>query len=56
MSVKAIKIMQKKLGLPDADYRALLMSEAGVTSSTQLDPDGDKKVMNALPSRALPIE
>ena len=48
MSVKAIKIMQKKLGLPDADYRALLMSEAGVTSSTQLDPDGDKKVMNAL--------
>ena len=48
MSVKAIKIMQKKLGLPDADYRALLMSEAGVTSSTQLDPDGDKKVMNVL--------
>lgn len=48
MSVKAIKIMQRKLGLPDADYRALLMCEAGVTSSTQLDPDGDKKVMNAL--------
>ena len=48
MSIKAIHTIKGKLGLSDADYRALLMREAGVSSSRDLTPDGDKAVMSAL--------
>ena len=48
MSIKAIHTLKGKLGLSDADYRALLMREAGVSSSKDLTPDGDKAVMAAL--------
>ena len=48
MSIKAIHTIKGKLGLSDADYRALLMREAGVSSSRDLTPEGDKAVMSAL--------
>ncbi len=48
MSIKAIHTLKGKLHLSDADYRALLMREAGVSSSRQLTPEGDKAVMAAL--------
>lgn len=48
MSIKAIHTLKGKLHLSDADYRALLMREAGVSSSLDLTPDGDKAVMAAL--------
>ena len=48
MSIKAIHTLKGKLHLSDADYRALLMREAGVSSSRDLTPEGDKAVMSAL--------
>lgn len=48
MSIKAIHTLKGKLGMSDADYRALLMREAGVSSSRDLTPEGDKAVMAAL--------
>ena len=48
MSIKAIHTLKGKLGMTDADYRALLMREAGVSSSRDLTPEGDKAVMAAL--------
>ena len=48
MSIKAIHTIKGKLGMSDADYRALLMREAGVSSSRDLTPEGDKAVMAAL--------
>lgn len=48
MSVAAIHIQKKKLGLSDARYRALLMEVAGVSSSRDLSPEADRKVYQAL--------
>ncbi len=48
MSIKAIHTIKTKLHLSDADYRALLIREAGVSSSRDLTPEGDKAVMAAL--------
>jgi len=48
MSIAAIKIAQKQLGLSDAEYRAILRDVAGVSSATQLDADGDRAVMRRL--------
>ena len=48
MSIKAIHTLKGKLGLSDADYRALLMRQAGVSSSKDLSPEGDRAVMAAL--------
>ena len=48
MSIKAIHTLKGKLGMSDAEYRALLMREAGVSSSRDLTPEGDKAVMAAL--------
>lgn len=48
MSIAAIKIAQKQLGLSDAEYRAILHDVAGVSSATQLDADGDRAVMRRL--------
>jgi len=48
MSIAAIKIAQKELGLSDAEYRAILRDAAGVASATQLDADGDRAVMRRL--------
>ena len=50
MSIKAIHTLKTKLRLSDADYRALLQREAGVASSRDLTPEGDKAVMTALRS------
>jgi len=50
MSIKAIHTLKGKLGMSDADYRDLLMREAGVSSSRDLTPEGDKAVMAALRS------
>ena len=48
MSIKAIHTLKTKLHLSDADYRALLQRTAGVSSSKDLTPEGDKAVMSAL--------
>ena len=48
MSIKAIHTLKGKLRLSDSDYRALLQREAGVSSSRDLTPEGDKAVMAAL--------
>ena len=48
MSIKAIHTIKSKLHLSDADYRALLQREVGVSSSRDLTPEGDKAVMAAL--------
>lgn len=48
MSIAAIKILQKQLGLSDVEYRAILRDVAGVDSATQLDQDGDRTVMRKL--------
>lgn len=48
MSLAAIHILKKELGLSDADYRAILRDEAGVASAAQLGPDGDRAVMRRL--------
>lgn len=48
MSIAAIKIAQKQLGLSDDEYRAILHDVAGVSSATQLDADGDRAVMRRL--------
>lgn len=50
MSLARIHILQKKLGLSDAEYRAILREVAGVSSAKQLDEDGDRAVMNRLDS------
>ena len=50
MSIKAIHTLKGKLHLSDAEYRALLMREAGVSSSSDLTAEGDKAVMAALRS------
>lgn len=48
MSIKAIHTLKSKLHMSDADYRALLMRAAGVSSSRDLSPEGDRSVMAAL--------
>ena len=48
MSVAAIKILQKELGLTDAEYRAILREVAGVDSAKHLDAAGDRAVMARL--------
>lgn len=50
MSIKSIHTLKTKLRLSDADYRALLQREAGVSSSRDLTAEGDKSVMTALRS------
>lgn len=48
MSIAAIQIQRKKLGLSDARYRTVLANVAGVRSSRDLTPAGDKAVYAAL--------
>lgn len=48
MSIRAIHTIKSKLHMSDADYRALLMRQAGVSSSKDLSPEGDRAVMAAL--------
>ena len=50
MSIKAIHTIKSKLGMTDGEYRELLMREAGVRSSRELTPEGDRAVMRALRS------
>ena len=45
MSLAAIHILKKELGLSDADYRAILRDVAGVASAAKLDQEGDRAVM-----------
>ena len=42
MSIKAIHTIKSKLHMSDADYRALLMRQAGVSSSKDLSPEVDQ--------------
>ena len=48
MSLAAIHILKKELGLTDAEYRDVLRREAGVESAKFLGEDGDRAVMRAL--------
>ena len=48
MSLAAIHILKKKLGLSDAEYRTILRDTADVTSAAQLDENGDRAVMSRL--------
>lgn len=48
MQISAIKIEQKKRGISDEDYRALLARETGKTSSTQLTDEERKRVYVAM--------
>ena len=48
MSLAAIHILKKELGLTDAEYRDVLRREAGVESAKFLSEDGDRAVMRAL--------
>ncbi len=48
MSIAAIHTIKGKLRLPEAEYRALLMRVAGVSSAKALTPDQDKAVVAAL--------
>lgn len=43
--LQAIQIAKRQLDLDDDDYRAMLKSEAGVTSSRDLDDAGARRVM-----------
>ena len=48
MSVAAIQIQRKKLGLSEARYRSILREVGGVSSSRDLSPDGDRAVYRTL--------
>ncbi len=48
MSLAAIHIIKKELGLPEAEYRAILREVAGVDSAKYLDEFGDRAVMARL--------
>lgn len=48
MSLAAIHIIKKELGLPEAEYRAILREVAGVDSAKYLDESGDRAVMARL--------
>lgn len=50
MKIAALKIEQKRLGISDIRYRALLAETAGVASSRELDESGRKKVYSRLRS------
>lgn len=43
--IALLHVAKTKLGFADADYRAVLVNLAGVTSSKDLDPDGFTCVM-----------
>ena len=48
MSLAAIHITKKELGLTEAEYRAILREVAGVESAKYLDESGDRAVMARL--------
>ena len=48
MSLAAIHIPKKELGLSDTEYRTILRDTAGVASAAQLDEIGDRAVMSRL--------
>lgn len=48
MSLAAIHIIKKELGLTEAEYRAILREVAGVDSAKYLDESGDRAVMARL--------
>lgn len=48
MSLAAIHILRKELGLTEAEYRAILREVAGVDSAKYLDESGDRAVMARL--------
>ena len=48
MKISALKIQQKKLGLSDARYRALLLNIGGVSSSKELTPSAARKVYSTM--------
>ena len=48
MSLAAIHILKKELGLSDTEYRTILRDTAGVASAAQLDEIGDRAVMSRL--------
>ena len=48
MSLAAIHILWKELGLTESEYRAILREVAGVESARYLDESGDRAVMARL--------
>lgn len=48
MSLAAIHILWKELGLTESEYRAILREVAGVDSAKYLDESGDRAVMARL--------
>ena len=48
MSLAAIHILRKELGLTESEYRAILREVAGVESARYLDESGDRAVMARL--------
>ena len=48
MSVAAIQIQRKKLGLSEERYRAILLQVGGVSSSRDLSPEAGKAVYRTL--------
>ena len=48
MSLAAIHITKKELGLTESEYRAILREVAGVDSAKYLDESGDRAVMARL--------
>ena len=48
MSLAAIHLLKKELGLSDTEYRTILRDTAGVASAAQLDEIGDRAVMSRL--------
>lgn len=44
-TLQVIQIAKRQLRLDDDDYRAMLLREGGVDSSTKLDADGARRVM-----------
>lgn len=48
MSLAAIHILRKELGLTESEYRAILREVAGVDSAKYLDESGDRAVMARL--------
>ena len=48
MSLAAIHILRKELGLTESEYRAILREVAGVESAKYLDESGDRAVMARL--------
>ena len=54
-TVRQVKIAQKRAGLADAEYRALLQRVAGVRSCTQLDDHGRDRVLRAIQDAKPPL-